>query len=141
MFTLDPQLEKDTCTVGHLPLSMVLLAKDANYPWCILVPKREGIREIHHLSIEDQTQFLQESAALARVMESVFQPFKMNVAALGNMVPQLHIHHIARFKDDAAWPKPIWGMVPAVSYKSEHRQQRLTHIRKALHAEEIGFYE
>ncbi len=124
-FLLHPQLQTDTYIVGCFPLSLVLLCKDANYPWCILVPRRTGIREIHHLSSEDRQAFLAESCCLAECMEQLFTPTKMNVAALGNMVPQLHIHHIARFESDAAWPAPIWGKEVAKDYDSETLKARL----------------
>ena len=141
MFSLHPQLLQDTDTVGHFPLSQVLLAKDAHYPWCILVPKREGIREIHHLDEPDQTQLLKESSALALIMEQVFMPDKMNVAAIGNMVPQLHVHHVARFKHDAVWPKPIWGATPAIDYEPSQLNQRLQQLRGALNNSGVEFDE
>jgi len=141
MFSLHPQLAKDTHILGSFPLSLLLIAKDANYPWCILVPKREGVREIHHLDEADQQQLLKESSALARGMESVFTPDKMNVAALGNMVSQLHIHHIARFKNDVAWPKPIWGLVPAKAYEPDLMESTIEQLRDALTLAEVDFNE
>jgi len=141
MFSLHPQLAKDTHVLGDFPLSRLLIAKDANYPWCILVPKREALREIHHLDEGDQHQLLKESAALAAAMELVFSPYKMNVAALGNMVPQLHIHHIARFESDAAWPKPIWGVVPATVYEPELLESTIGQLRDALKKAEVTFNE
>jgi diadenosine tetraphosphate (Ap4A) HIT family hydrolase len=131
MFTLHPQLQADTIWVAEWPLSLVLLAKDANYPWCILVPKRHELREIHHLDSTDREQLLQESCCLSEHMERVFQPVKMNVAALGNMVPQLHLHHVARFEDDPAWPKPIWGEKEAVAYSEELLKGRLLLLQEA----------
>src|SRR5690606_21007114 len=113
MFALHPQLEKDTVLLGRFPLSLVLLHRDANYPWCILVPRREAVREIHHLGDEDRMQLIRESCHLAEVMVDLFVPDKMNVAVLGNQVPQLHMHHVARFTSDGAWPGPIWGKLPA----------------------------
>ncbi len=139
MFKLHHQLAADTHVVGHFPLSLLLLCKDANYPWCILVPKQEEIREIHQLNKEDRQQLLDESCALAEVMESLYQPVKMNVAALGNMVPQLHIHHIARFKTDPAWPGPIWGKVSPSDYSVELLGQRIQDLRSGLINKEIGF--
>jgi diadenosine tetraphosphate (Ap4A) HIT family hydrolase len=132
MFTLHSRLATDTYVLGRLPLSLVLLAKDANYPWCILVPQREGVREIHQLSLVDRHQLLDESCALAEVMEEAFQSIKMNVAALGNMVPQLHLHHIARFEDDNAWPKPIWGEVAPLKYKGGELQGRSELLQQGL---------
>ena len=131
-FQLHPQLAADTDIVGDFPLCRLLLSRDANYPWCILVPRRVGAKELHRLDDADQLQLLRESTALARAMEAVFQPHKMNVAALGNMVPQLHVHHIARFRGDAAWPAPVWGKVAAVAYEPAVRDQRLAQLRQAL---------
>ncbi len=132
MFTLHPQLFKDTVLVGYLPLSVVLLTKDANYPWCILVPRRDDVREVHQLNVDDRTQLLKESCELSEVMEQLFSPIKMNVAALGNVVPQLHLHHVARFEDDPAWPKPIWGVVDAVDYQEDILQQRIESLQRCL---------
>ena len=139
MFELDSRLVKDSVTLGELPLSIVLLSRDANYPWCILVPKREGVREIHALAKQDRMQLLEESCALATLMEKIFNPDKMNVAALGNMVPQLHIHHIARFKTDLAWPGPIWGAVEAGHYKDEGLERRAQVLQIALSKGDIDF--
>ncbi len=138
-FLLHPQLETDTHIVGYFPLSLVLLCKDANYPWCILVPRHVDIREIHHLNPADRQVLLAESCVLAESMEGLFKPIKMNVAALGNMVPQLHIHHIARFENDAAWPAPIWGKEAAKEYDSEVLESRLQDLRELLTNSDIAF--
>jgi len=114
---LHQQLKKDCIVLGQLDLCAVLLMPDANYPWLILVPQRENISEIYQLSEQDQQLLIQESSQVSRVMVELFKPDKINVAALGNMVPQLHIHHVARFKTDAAWPAPVWGAVPARVYE------------------------
>ena len=116
MFTLDAQLERDTIALASLPLCELLLTNDANYVWLILVPRREGLRELVELSDVDQQQYLIESNAVATLLQTQFDAYKLNIAALGNVVEQLHIHHIARFKEDVAWPKPVWGAVPAVAY-------------------------
>ncbi|HDP89125.1 MAG TPA: HIT domain-containing protein [Thioalkalivibrio sp.] len=116
MAELHPQLAKDCIEIGRFPLCRVLLMNDANYPWFILVPDREDVREIFELSGDDQRQWLRESAELSRAMVELFQPDKLNLGALGNMVPQLHIHYIARYQDDPAWPKPVWGQAPAKAY-------------------------
>ena len=138
-FQLHPQLQADTYVAGHFPLCMLLLSKDANYPWCIMVPKLEGVREIHHLSAENRQALLAESCMLAECMEKLFKPLKMNIAALGNMVPQLHIHHIARFETDVAWPAPIWGKVPAKKYNSELLDKRLNRLKEQLVNSKSGF--
>ena len=116
MFELHPTLQSDTVKIGELPLSLLLLSKDANYPWLILVPKRYGIEELYELSPDDRYQLTQESDWISRALVSLFSPDKLNIAAIGNMVPQLHIHHVCRFHNDACWPKPVWGQVPATAY-------------------------
>lgn len=132
MFQLDERLAADTIELGDLTLCRVLLMNDSNYPWVILVPRREGVREIYELSEADQQQLLAESSQLASVMAGLFKADKMNVAALGNMVPQLHIHHIARSVNDAAWPKPVWGAVAGKPYSTDAMQQRSSALKKAL---------
>ena len=116
MFELHPQLAKDCIEVGDFPLSKVLLLNDSHYPWVVLVPRRENIDEIFQLSDEDQRQLLAESSTLSEAMATYFKADKMNVAALGNKVPQLHLHHIVRYKNDVSWPNPVWGAVAAKPY-------------------------
>ena len=116
---LHQQLKKDCIVLGQLDLCAVLLMPDANYPWLILVPQRENISEIYQLSEQDQQLLIQESSQVSCVMAELFKPDKINVAALGNMVPQLHIHHVARFKTDAAWPAPVWGAVAVKEYSAK----------------------
>ncbi|WP_188149822.1 HIT domain-containing protein [Teredinibacter waterburyi] len=135
MFELDPVLSADTHIIGQFELCMVLLHKDANYPWCILVPKRRGLREIHHLGELDQQQLMRESSHLSEVMTSLFAPNKMNIAAIGNIVSQLHLHHVARFKDDPTWPKPIWGALPPTDYSAAALQKRIERLRSSLEGE------
>ncbi|MGV6807183.1 MAG: HIT domain-containing protein [bacterium] len=132
MFELHPRLAQDSLEIGRFPLGLLLLSKDANYPWLILVPQREDVSEIHHLSEGDQQQLLKESCILAEVMVDLFDADKLNIAALGNMVPQLHIHHIARYTSDPAWPNPIWGAVPAKPYDENPLNRRVSAIRNAL---------
>ena len=108
-FTLHPRLQSDTTVLGDFPLSRVLLSKEALGPWIILVPRVDELREIHHLPEQDQYQLMRESSAIATLLENDYQAEKINVGALGNLVPQLHLHHIARFSHDIAWPGPIWG--------------------------------
>ncbi|KJG03628.1 HIT domain-containing protein [Photobacterium angustum] len=108
-FTLHPRLQSDTTVLGDFPLSRVLLSKEALGPWIILVPRVDELREIHHLPEQDQCQLIRESSAVATLLENDYQAEKINVGALGNLVPQLHLHHIARFSHDIAWPGPIWG--------------------------------
>lgn len=114
MIKLHPQLEKDCTVLGEFTLCSLLLVNDANYPWFILLPNRENITEIHQLSLPDQQQLLAESMFFCQCLEDIYHPDKLNIAALGNVVPQLHIHHIARFTNDACWPAPVWGAAAAI---------------------------
>ncbi|MFQ2109416.1 HIT domain-containing protein [Aeromonas rivipollensis] len=132
MFELHPRLQADTQILGDLPLCRVLLAKDSQYPWLILVPRVPRLREIHHLLPEQQQQLMQESCAVATLMEEALGPDKINVAALGNLVPQLHLHHVARFSTDAAWPGPIWGAHPAIPYQAQDLRQQADNWRARL---------
>ena len=118
-FSLAPELQRDCIELADWPLCKVLLMNDSQYPWFILVPRVAGVKEIIDLSEELQITLLQESGKLSKLLQQVFNPDKLNVAALGNMVPQLHVHHIARFTVDAAWPTPVWGKLPAVPYTDE----------------------
>lgn len=132
MFELHPQLKADSYLIGKFSLSWVLLHKDATYPWVILVPARDDLREIHHLDSDDQIALMRESCHLSEVMVDLFAPKKLNVAAIGNIVSQLHLHHVARFEQDPAWPKPIWGLLPVSAYNDELRVQRINQLRSAL---------
>ncbi|HGO5290414.1 HIT domain-containing protein [Photobacterium damselae] len=123
-FTLHERLVADTSVLGDFPLSRVLLAKEALGPWIILVPKKDNLREIHHLSEQEQIQLIKESCLIAQLLETDYKAEKINVGALGNLVPQLHLHHIARFSDDIAWPGPIWGNTKGIQ-RSEAVQQAL----------------
>ncbi|QIA62842.1 HIT domain-containing protein [Vibrio astriarenae] len=131
-FELHPQLAKDTNLIGQFPLCVALLHKDNAVPWIILVPKRENLRELHHLPMKEQQQFLLESQAVSQALEATFQPDKLNFGALGNMVPQLHIHHIARFKDDIAWPGPVWGNTQGEFREESEQAKLLTRIQNVL---------
>lgn len=132
MFQLNETLQSDTVLLGHFPLSLVLLHKDSNYPWCILVPQRANIKEIYQLDRADQIQLLEESSNLSETMVGLFAPDKMNIAALGNQVSQLHIHHIARFKTDAPWPNPVWGAQPPTAYDEKSLASIVKRLRSAL---------
>ena len=132
MFELHPRLQADTQILGDLPLCRVLLAKDSQYPWLILVPRVDNLREIHHLAPAQQQQLMQESCAVATLMEQALSPDKINIGALGNLVPQLHLHHVARFSSDAAWPGPIWGAHPAIPYQAQDLRQQADNWRARL---------
>jgi diadenosine tetraphosphate (Ap4A) HIT family hydrolase len=129
-FSLHPALKKDCIELGQLELCRVLLMNDSQFPWLILVPKRENITEIHQLSTTDQQQLIRESSFIAEKLAGLFQADKMNIAALGNMVPQLHIHHVVRYKTDKAWPAPIWGKSDAVVYTDKELEVVLNMLKK-----------
>ena len=132
MADLHPQLAKDCLPVGRFPLCRLLLMRDANYPWFILVPDREGVTEIYHLNEADRQQLLRESCSLSAALVTAFHPDKLNVAAIGNLVPQLHIHHVVRYRDDAAWPAPVWGRVPPRSYSDAQLAAVIAKLKTSL---------
>lgn len=132
MFSLHPRLAADTIELGDLPLCKVLLMNDMHYPWLILVPRKEGLREIHELPDEEQIQLIRESSFVSQRMAQTLSATKMNIGALGNMVPQLHVHHIARYENDAAWPAPVWGKHPAEPYGEDMLPLMLERLREAL---------
>jgi diadenosine tetraphosphate (Ap4A) HIT family hydrolase len=118
-FALHPTLARDTLEAVRLPLCRVLLMRDRRFPWLILVPEREGAREIHELIPEDRAALVEEIARAGEVLTRLFQPHKLNVGALGNIVPQLHVHVVARSANDPAWPGPVWGSGAAVPYPED----------------------
>ena len=134
-FALDPRLAADTRALGDLELSRVLLMDDARFPWLILVPRRSGLRELIELGRSDQQTLLDEINRCAHVLHALEKPAKLNVAALGNVVAQLHVHVIARFSGDAAWPRPVWGVGAAEPYAQGALDARLKSLRAALHLE------
>ncbi|TKB47420.1 HIT domain-containing protein [Thalassotalea mangrovi] len=115
-FTLHSDLQRDCVLVASLPLCELLLCNDSQYRWFIMVPRRNDVSDLHQLDWQDLQQFINESSMVSELLMQEFQGDKMNVAALGNVTPQLHIHHIVRFKDDPVWPKPIWGQLPLKPY-------------------------
>ena len=127
-FALDPQLAADTVHVGDLALCSVLLMDDARFPWLILVPRRAGASEITDLSPEDARGLMDEMRIATGVMLALAKPDKVNVAALGNVVPQLHVHVIGRFCSDPAWPKSVWGIGTATPYPHHARAQMIERI-------------
>ncbi len=129
---LHPQLARDCLVFGRFPLCHLLLMRDANYPWFVLVPDREAVTEIYQLSEPDQQQLMRESSQLSRALMAAFRPDKINIAALGNVVPQLHIHHIARYRNDPAWPAPVWGRLPAKPYSEGELGAVVERIRPHL---------
>jgi len=132
MFTLDSRLQQDCLLVGDFPLCRLLLMNDASYPWFILVPRREEVSEIFQLDGADQRQLWQETSLLAETLKDTFAADKMNVATLGNVVSQLHMHVIIRRRDDAAWPAPVWGRQPARPYEDAQIRQIIDKLRLVL---------
>jgi len=131
-FQLHPTLANDTIEVAQWPLCRVLLMNDSRYPWLILVPARADIKEMHDLNAADQTQMISEIDRASRVLSDLFAPDKINVGALGNIVQQLHIHVVARFKTDDAWPGPVWGAHPPLPNEQAVLKILAERIKQAL---------
>ncbi len=129
---LHPQLADDSAPVIELPLCEVRLMDDANHPWLVLVPRVADMVEIIDLDAVQRTQLATEIDAASRALKLLFKPHKLNVAALGNLVPQLHVHVIARYTDDIAWPRPVWGNATARPYAPEQLVERINALRRAL---------
>lgn len=130
MYSLNEQLKQDTELLGQFPLSDVLLMKDAHYPWVILVPRRADVREIFHLSQKDRHQLSDESSYVSQRLSDFFEADSMNMGALGNIVSQLHVHHVVRTKEDISWPKPVWGAQPAKAYTEAELEQRIDQLTR-----------
>ena len=132
MFQLHPRLDGDTVTIATLELSRVLLMNDRRFPWIILVPQRLDVSEIHDLGGDDRVLLIDEIARVSNALTILFKPKKINVGALGNIVPQLHIHVVARSPGDAAWPGPVWGCGEAVVYGDDALTEMVGRIGGAL---------
>jgi diadenosine tetraphosphate (Ap4A) HIT family hydrolase len=131
-FALDPRLASDTHLVADLDFSRVLLMDDARFAWLIVVPRRSGLRELTDLDTALQQRLLAEIDRCARALHALCTPDKLNIATLGNVVAQLHVHVIARFSTDVAWPRPVWGAGPPERYTAEHLRERLQALRSTL---------
>lgn len=131
-FQLHSRLQQDCFSVGQFPLSHILMMNDSQYPWFILVPQRADIKEIYQLDQDDRQQLMVESCLLAEKLVEIYSPDKLNIAAIGNLVPQLHIHHVARYQSDKAWPGPIWGKFSPVPYIEQDAQARIIRLRDEL---------
>ena len=127
-FQLHPQLQQDCFSVGKFELCQVLLMNDSQFPWFILVPQRHDIREIYQLDAVDQIKLIQESSYLAEKLATIFNADKLNIAAIGNIVPQLHLHHVVRYQTDKAWSAPIWGKFAAIPYTEQQLNQILARL-------------
>lgn len=134
-FTLHPKLQADTFFVDDLPLCKLLLINDSQYPWVVLVPRVPDIKEAYQLNPIERWHLVKESDAVCKAMNNLFTPDKLNVAAIGNVVPQLHVHHIARYRNDASWPAPVWGAKSPIPYDEQNLQliiNKLKTINTAL---------
>lgn len=131
-FSLDPRLAADTHLVGELALSRLLLMDDARFPWLVLVPRIVGARELVDLDATDRATLLDEVTQVGRALETLLSPDKLNIAALGNVVAQLHVHVIARSTQDVAWPQPVWGFGTREPYAAIARERRLAELRATL---------
>jgi diadenosine tetraphosphate (Ap4A) HIT family hydrolase len=139
-FTLHPRLEADTIEVTRLPLSRVRLMNDRSWPWLVLVPEREDTTELFELDADERRLFIEEAALASTVLRDLFQPHKINVAALGNQVSQLHCHVIARFHHDPAWPRPIWGAQPPIPYDA-HEQSTIVGALQDAFSRNLPLFE
>jgi diadenosine tetraphosphate (Ap4A) HIT family hydrolase len=131
-FILHPTLAADTSPVMRLPLSRLLLMNDRTFPWLVLVPEKSGLRELFELEPVERGVLMEEIALVSTVLRDLYQPHKINVAALGNQVEQLHVHVIARFHQDPAWPRPVWGVVKTENYGEHERQTLLGALQDAV---------
>lgn len=131
-FKLNETLAKDCIPLGRFELCRILLMNDRHYPWIILVPEIEGVTEIFELNKNQRQQLMDESAFVLEAMQQSFKADKMNQGAIGNMVSQLHIHHVARFKNDAAWPAPVWGAVKAMAYSEAEKSKMIDQVKDFL---------
>ena len=138
IFTLHPQLKKDTFFVGSLKLADVLLMNDSRYPWIILVPRINNVSDITDLTAEQRAEFNEEVNHVATAMKQHYQPERMNIAMLGNIVPQLHCHIIARFKEDFAWAKPVWGVGETVPYTKEQQEKIIPLLQSLFISQQIS---
>lgn len=131
-FEVHSQLLNDCTVIGDAALCRVLLMNDARFPWLILVPRIEGLRDFHEVPDEYRTSLFDEIESASKAVQSIIDADKINVAALGNQVPQLHVHVIGRLKSDLAWPGPVWGVGDAVPYEDDTRSRRIAFVTDAM---------
>jgi diadenosine tetraphosphate (Ap4A) HIT family hydrolase len=131
-FKLNAQLAKDTIALGDMPLSRILLINDRTYPWLLLVPRRWDVGEITDLGAIERSHLMTEIVQVADALKAETGCDKINIAALGNVVPQLHVHVIARFTTDPAWPRPVWGYAPPISYGEQERDEVVSRLRRRI---------
>ena len=138
-FELDERLQNDSYFVCQLSLSQVRLINDSQFIWCVLIPEINKVVEVIDLNELQQSQMWLESALLSRALKAGFAPDKLNVAAIGNVVSQLHVHHICRFKTDVAWPAPVWGRQAMVNYQESEALILIDKIRDLLKTQGAAF--
>jgi len=131
-FQLHPRLKQDCIVIGRLDLCQLLMMNDSQYPWFILVPEKADIKEIYQLSKPERLTLTEESSYLAENLATLYHADKMNIAAIGNLVTQLHIHHIVRYQDDKAWPAPIWGKFDAIPYTQQQITDIIARVKEQL---------
>ena len=132
IFQLHPRLKEDCIALGRFDLCQLLMMNDSQYPWFILVPEKAGIKEIYQLSKPERQILTEESTYLAENLAALFKADKMNIAAIGNLVPQLHIHHVVRYQTDKAWPAPIWGKFAPVAYTQRQIEENVVRVKEQL---------
>ena len=136
-FALDPQLEQSSFFIEDWPLCRIVLRNDSTWPWLYLVPRRNNVREIYELNDADQAQLVREISRAGKALNALYAPAKINTAALGNQVPQLHVHVFARFRDDPAWPRPVWAVqANEIPYTEAARKDALTALKRQFAAQE-----
>jgi diadenosine tetraphosphate (Ap4A) HIT family hydrolase len=131
-FLLHPRLDADCLVLGDLPVSRLLLMNDSRFPWCILVPRYPGLTELHDVPADARLGLMEEIEVVSRALIRACGAAKINVGALGNLVPQLHVHVVGRRPEDAAWPGPVWGSGPAVAYGDGERDLLAATLRRTL---------
>ena len=131
-FQLHSRLQQDCVVLGRFELCQLLMMNDSQYPWFILVPQKSGITELYQLAQSDRQLLIEESSYLSENLAVLFQADKMNVAAIGNLVPQLHIHHVVRYQTDKAWPAPVWGKFNALPYTEKQIIETISLVKERL---------
>ncbi len=131
-FQLHLRLKEDCIAIGRFELCQLLMMNDSQYPWFILVPEKAGIKEIYQLNKPERHTLTEESSYLAENLAVLYKADKMNIAAIGNLVPQLHIHHVVRYQTDKAWPAPIWGKFPAAPYSQKQITDHIAQVKAQL---------
>ena len=131
-FQLHPRLKEDCITIGRFDLCQLLMMNDSQYPWFILVPEKADIKEIYQLTKPERLTLTEESSYLAENLVTLYKADKINIAAIGNLVSQLHIHHVVRYQTDKAWPVPIWGKFDPIPYTRQQISDNVARVKEQL---------